>query len=76
MFNKVKTAIKELAKTAVFMAEEALGSKAGKEKKAMALEFVISNIPVIAPFKTIIAGLLSKFIDDAIEFAVARMKEL
>ena len=66
MFKKLKDAIRELAKKAVVMAEEALGSKTGKQKKAMALEFIISNIPVIAPFKTIIAGLLSKFIDDAI----------
>jgi hypothetical protein len=76
MFTKLKTAITQLAKTAVFTAEEALGSNTGQQKKAMALEFIISNIPVIAPFKTIIAGLLSKFIDEAIEFAVTRMKEL
>jgi len=76
MFTKLKTAIKELAKKAVVMAEEALGSNTGQQKKEMALEFIISNIPVIAPFKTIIAGLLSKFIDEAIELAVARMKEL
>ena len=76
MFTKLKTAIKELAKKAVVMAEEALGSNTGQQKKEMALEFIISNIPVIAPFKTIIAGLLSKFIDEAVELAVARMKEL
>jgi len=74
MFINIKKTIKELAKTAVIIAEETLGSESGKQKKAMAIEYIISNIPVISPFKTIIANLLSKFIDEAIEFAVEHMK--
>ena len=42
----------------------------------MALEYIISNVPVFAPFKKIIAKLLSDFIDDAIELSVLTMKSL
>ena len=49
MFSKLKVKIKELAKTAVKLAEEKLGSNKGKEKKEMAINFVVSNIPVPAP---------------------------
>ena len=74
MFINIKKTIKELAKTAVVLAEETLGSESGKQKKVMAIEYVVSNIPVISPFKKIITNLLSKFIDEAIEFAVEHMK--
>jgi hypothetical protein len=71
MFN-LKTKIKELAKVAVVLAEEELSSAAGKQKKALAVEFVISNLPI--PFKKLISKLLAGFIDDAIEFALKQMK--
>ena len=35
---------------------------------------IVKNIPVIAPFRKLIALLLSSFIDDAVEFAVQFMK--
>ena len=75
MFKKLKAKIKEIAISAVFKAEETLGSNKGKEKKAMAIQYVISNIPLIAPLQKLIAMLLSSFIDDAVEFAVQYMKE-
>lgn len=74
MFNNLKSKIKELAKTAVVMAEEALGSKTGIQKKKMAIEYITNHIPVPAPFKTLISILLSSFIDDAVEFAVQYME--
>lgn len=74
MFDKLKTTIKELAKTAVFKAEEALGSSKGQEKKSMAIEYIIQHIPVPSFFKPLISLLLSSFIDDAVEFAVEYMK--
>lgn len=74
MFDKLKTTIKELAKTAVLKAEEALGSKKGQEKKTMAIEYIIQRIPVPLFFKPLVSMLLSSFIDDAVEFAVEYMK--
>ncbi len=71
MFN-FKTKIKELARMAVVIAEEELIS--GKDKKQMAIEFVVSNIPIASPFRKFIARILAKFIDEAIEFAVGQMK--
>lgn len=76
MFDNVKTAIKELAKTAVKKAEEALGSNKGQEKKKMAIKYIIDKLPVPFIIKPIIAFLFSSFIDDAIEFAVEYMKGL
>lgn len=75
MFSKFKETIKELAYTAVLKAEQALGSKKGQEKKEMALNYIIQNLPIPAFFKPFIAKLLSSFIDDAIEFAVEYMKK-
>lgn len=76
MFTKLKNAIKELAHNAVNVAEQTLSGEEGRKKKEMALEYVISNIPVCAPFKKIAAKLLASFIDDAIELAVEYMKSL
>ncbi len=74
MFKNLKSKIKEIALTAVQIAEETLGSQKGREKKEMAINYIVENIPVIAPFKKLIALLLSSFIDDAVEFAVQFMK--
>ncbi|MFI3301306.1 MAG: hypothetical protein R3Y28_07805 [Candidatus Gastranaerophilales bacterium] len=73
MFKTIKNAIVELAKQAVSLAEETLTGSEGEAKKEMAIAYVISNIPVISPFKTIVAKILSSFIDDAIELAVEYM---
>ncbi len=69
MFKNLKTVIKELAKTAVIKAEEALGSSEGRQKKEMAVKYIINDIPVPAVLKPFVRILLSSFIDDAIEFA-------
>lgn len=75
MFKNLKLKIREIAMTAVQVAEETLGSNKGKQKKEMAIEYIVSKIPVLTPFKKLIAMLLSSFIDDAVEFAVQYMKE-
>lgn len=74
MLNNLKIKIKELAKTAVILAENELGSCKGQQKKKMAIEYIIKYIPVPAPFKLFISLLLSSFIDDAVEFAVQYME--
>ena len=74
MFNNFKIKIKELAKSAVNNAEEILGSNKGKQKKEMAIKFVIEKLPVPIVLKPIISIMFSSFIDEAIDFAVTYMK--
>lgn len=76
MFKNIKETIKELAYSAVTMAEDTLSTASGKEKKAAAIEYVISLLPVASIFKPIIKAILSKFIDNSIEKAVAYMKSI
>lgn len=76
MFEGLKDIIKETACTAVIAAEEALGSGEGKKKKAMAIQFVLSKLPILYPFNLIISTVLSAFIDNAIEQAVDYMKSV
>lgn len=74
MFKNIKEIIKKISIQAVKLAEEELGSNKGKEKKAMAIEYIVSNLPVAYPFNKLIGILLSSFIDDTIEFAVQYLK--
>lgn len=76
MFSNVKKQIKELAKNAVMAAEAQLGSGHGQEKKKMAIDYVLKNLPFPDCIKTIISVLLSSFIDDVVELAVSYMKSL
>ena len=76
LFSKTKTKIKELAKNAVLVAEAELGSGKGQEKKKLAIEYVLKNLPISNFLKSIISILLSSFIDDAIEISVNYMKTL
>lgn len=76
MFSNLKTTITELAYTAVNMAEETLNSATGKEKKAAAVEYIISMLPIPSIFKGLVITLLSKFIDEAVEKAVTYMKSV
>ena len=46
----------------------------GKQKKEMAIKFVIEKLPVPIVLKPIISIMFSSFIDEAIEFAVTYMK--
>ena len=76
LFSKTKTKIKELAKNAVLVAEAELGSGKGQEKKKLAIEYVLKNLPISNFLKSIISILLSSFIDDAIEISVNYMTTL
>lgn len=76
MFVKVKNKIIELAKNAVLVAEEKLGTGKGQEKKKMAIDYIVKNLPFSDLVKSIISLLLSNFIDDAVEIAVLYMKSL
>ena len=76
MFKNLKSKIKELAKNAVFVAESQLGSGKGQEKKKLAIDYVVKNLPFPSFVKNIISELLSSFIDDVIEISVSYMKSL
>ena len=76
MFSKIKNQIKELAKNAVLVAEQELGSGKGQEKKKLAIEYVLKNLPFSGFVKSIISIFLSSFIDDVIEISVNYMKSL
>lgn len=76
MFNSIKKSIKDLAKSAVVIAENTLGSNKGKEKKKMAINYIVNRIPVPELFKPLISAVFSSFIDDAVEFAVEYMEAI
>jgi len=75
MFSNIKSKIKEIAVTAVKLAEESLGSNTGRQKKIMAINYIVSKLPVPFPFNQFLSMILSSFIDDAVEFAVQVMKD-
>ena len=75
-FSNIKNQIKEIAKNAVFIAEKELGSGKGKEKKELAIKYVVKNLPFSDILKPLVSMLLSKFIDDVIEISVTYMKSL
>lgn len=76
MFSNLKKQIKELARNAVLVAETELGSNKGKEKKQLAITYILKNLPISGIFKQIVAILLSGFIDDVVEISVAYMNSL
>lgn len=76
MFSNLKKQIKELARNAVLVAETELGSNKGKEKKQLAINYILKNLPISEIFKQIVAILLSGFIDDVVEISVAYMNSL
>lgn len=76
MFSDIKGKITDLAYTAVNMAEDTLSTSSGKEKKEAAIDYIISMLPISSVLKKIIAIILSKFIDEAVENALVYMKSI
>lgn len=76
MFSNIKNTITELAYAAVNMAEDTLSTETGKEKKAAAIEYVVSMLPLVSPFKKVVSVILSRFIDDSVEKAVTYMNSI
>ena len=73
MFKNLKNQIKELARNAVYVAEAELGSGKGQDKKKMAIDYVVKNLPFSNLVKNIISIILSGFIDDVVEISVKLM---
>lgn len=76
MFINLKERIKQLAQSAVAIAERSLGSKTGKEKKVMAINYIVEHLPVNQFLKGFVAFVLSGFIDNAVEYSVKYMNSL
>lgn len=76
MLNTIKNKITDLAYNAVLMTEENLSTSSGEEKKAAAIDYIISMLPVSSIFKSIISIILSKFIDESVEEAVKYLKSI
>ncbi len=76
MFTNLRNRIKELARNAVFAAERELGSGNGQEKKKLAINYIVKNLPFSDIVKSVISILLSSFIDDAVELAVKYMNSV
>ena len=76
MFENIKKQIKELAKNAVLKAEQKLGSGKGQQKKRVAIDYILKNLPIPEFMKMIVSVILSSFIDDSIELAVSYINSL
>lgn len=76
MIKNIKQKITDLAYAAVNMAEQSMDTKTGQEKKDIAIEYVVSMLPLLPPLKGVVVFLMSKFIDEAVEQAVKYMKEI
>ncbi len=76
MFKNIKNLIKELAKNAVLKAEQELGSGNGQQKKKLAIDYVVKNLPLPEIMKMLVSVFLSSFIDDSIELAVKYINSL
>lgn len=76
MFSNLKSTISELAYAAVSMAEDTLKTASGQEKKAAAIEYIVSMLPVPSMLKGVINFAFSKVIDEAVEKAVMYMKNI
>lgn len=78
LLKKHESKIYELADHAVKEAEMFLGSGKGKEKKEMAINFVLKYLPLpiyLQWLKPLITKALTKLIDKAIEECVEKMNE-
>lgn len=75
-FKNTKRKIIELAHNAVMVAETELATESGINKKKMAINYILKNLPMSEFCKGIIGICLSGFIDDAVEYSVKYLKSL
>ncbi len=61
MFSNIKTKIKQLAKDAVFIAEQKLGTGKGQEKKKMAVNYIVNRLPFSSDCKKSNCTFIIKF---------------
>ncbi|MCM1073935.1 MAG: hypothetical protein NC334_09025, partial [Bacteroides sp.] len=66
--------LKQLALNEVIDAENLLGKGKGSMKKEMAIDFIISKLPIsLKPFYPLFKKALNELIDKAIEYAVQKL---
>lgn len=76
ILDKIKETISDLAYSAVSYAENSLSTSSGKEKKRLAITFLVNKLAIATPFKPFVIFILTDFIDKAIENAVEYMNEV
>lgn len=76
ILDKIKETISDFAYSAVSYAENSLSTSSGKEKKRLAITFLVNKLAIATPFKPFVIFILTDFIDKAIENAVEYMNEV
>lgn len=76
MFKTLKDTIQDLAYLAVNYAEDKLSTSKGKEKKRLAVNYIVNKLVIPPIFKPFLVMFFSSFIDKSIEKAVEYMKQL
>lgn len=76
ILDKIKETISDLAYSAVSYAENSLSTSSGKEKKRLAITFLVNKLAIANPLKPFVIFILTDFIDKAIENAVEYMNEV
>jgi hypothetical protein len=77
MFKKIFTeTIENTALKAVEYAEDIIGKGKGTQKKQVAIAYIIGKLPVPVPFKSLLSMILMELIEESIEFALKKMKNI
>ena len=72
--EKIKTLFTKFSYQAVCYAEEQIGGGNGKLKKEIAIDFLISKLPIyLNPFSVILRSVFDKIADELIERAVDKL---
>ena len=75
--EKIKRYFNQFAYQAVCYAEEAVGNGFGETKKGIAIDFLLSKLPIVfQPFVPVLRPLIMKIIDEVIEKAVDMLHEV
>lgn len=74
LLKRVKDTLYALALPAALYAENLIGKGLGGKKKEVAIEFILSKMPVyLKPFRGIIKKILLDVIDFAVELGVSKL---
>ncbi len=72
--NKIKKVFDKFAYKAVCYAEEQIGGGNGKLKKEIAIDFLISKLPIyLKPFSFVLRSVFNQIADSIIEKAVEKL---
>lgn len=75
--DKVRKTLNTLALPAVLYAENLIGKGFGEKKKEIAVDFILSKLPVyLKPFKFAVKKILWELIDFIVELAVSKLHKI